>query len=65
MEVGDVEQNQAGLQKAAALVVELYGQGAVQYASARAVLLEKQGDAMGAAAWHRVLSVIEDLLRTS
>jgi hypothetical protein len=65
MEVGDVEQNQAGLQKAAVLVVELYGQGAARYASARAALLKKQGDAMGAAAWHRVLSLVEDLLRTS
>ena len=61
----DLEHNQAGLQKAAALVVELYGQGAVRYASARAALLKKQGDAIGAAAWRRVLSVVEDLLRTS
>jgi hypothetical protein len=58
-----VERSLAGLRKAAALVVELYGEDAVQYAAQRAVLLKEQGDLMGATAWQRVLPVIENLLR--
>jgi hypothetical protein len=58
-----VEQGQAGLKKAAALVVELYGEDAVQYAAQRVVLLREQGDLMGATAWQRVLPVIEIMLR--
>ena len=58
-----MEQVQAGLKKAAALVVELYGEDAVQYAAQRVVLLREQGDPMGATAWQRVLLVIETILR--
>jgi hypothetical protein len=58
-----VEQGQAGLKKAAALVVELYGEDAIQYAAQRVVLLREQGDLMGATAWQRVLPVIEIILR--
>jgi len=58
-----VEQGQAGLKKAAALVVELFGEDAVQYAAQRVVLLTEQGDLMGATAWQRVLPVIQIILR--
>jgi hypothetical protein len=58
-----VERSLAGLRKAAALVVELYGEGAAQYAARRVVLLKKQGDYMGATAWQRVLPVIQTILR--
>jgi hypothetical protein len=58
-----VERSLAGLRKAAALVVELYGKGATQYAARRVVLLKKQGDFMGAEAWQRVLPVIQIILR--
>jgi hypothetical protein len=43
-----VERSQAGLKKAAALVIDLYGEGAVQYAAQR--VLKEQGDLMGATA---------------
>ena len=58
-----MEHGQAGLRKAAALVVELYGEDAVQYAAQRVVLLREQGDLMGATAWQRVLPVIQTILR--
>ena len=58
-----MEQGQVGLKKAAALVVDLYGEGAVQYAAQRIVLLKKQGDLVGATAWQRVLPVIQITLR--
>jgi hypothetical protein len=58
-----VERSLAGLRKAAALVVELYGEGAAQYAVRRVVLLKKQGDFIGATAWQRVLPVIQTILR--
>ena len=58
-----MEQKQAGLEKAAVLVVELYGQDAAQYAAERITLLGKPGDAMGTAAWQRVLPVVRDILR--
>jgi hypothetical protein len=58
-----LEQNEAGLRKAATLVVDLYGHEAAQYAIKRATLLKRQGDAMGAVAWQRVLPVIQGLLR--
>ena len=51
------------MRKAAALVVELYGEDAVQYAAQRVVLLREQGDLMGATAWQRVLPVIQTILR--
>ena len=57
------EQSEAGLQKAAALVVDLFGQQAIRYAVARAVQLEKKGDRIGAIAWQRVLPAIEQLLK--
>ena len=43
-----MEHGQAGLRKAAALVVEFYGEDAVQYAAQRVVVLREQGDLMGA-----------------
>jgi hypothetical protein len=55
--------HQAGLEKAAALVVDLYGESAVEYAAERVTLLEEQGDTLGAAAWRRVLPVIQSILR--
>ena len=58
-----MEQSQVGLKKAAVLVVDLYGEGAVQYAAQRMALLKKQGDLVGATAWQRVLPVIQITLR--
>jgi hypothetical protein len=58
-----VEQSEAGLRKAAALVVDLFGREAVRYAAARAAQLEKKGDRIGAIAWQRVLPAIEQLLK--
>ena len=58
-----MEQKQARLEKAAVLVVDLYGQDAAQYAAERMTLLGKPGDAMGTTAWQRVLPVVRDLLR--
>ena len=58
-----MELGQVGLKRAAELVVDLYGEGAVQYAAQRIVLLKKQGDLVGATAWQRVLPVIQITLR--
>ena len=44
------------------MVVELYGEDAVEYAAQRATSLKEQGDAMDAKAWRLVLPVIQCLL---
>jgi len=56
-----VDQERERLQKAAMLVINLYGAGARSYVSKRAQLLRKQGDALGARAWLRVAPLIEEL----
>jgi hypothetical protein len=58
-----VELGQVGLKRAAELVVDLYGDGAIRYATQRVVLLRKQGDLLGATAWQRVLPMIQIILR--
>ena len=56
-----MDKEREGLQKAAMLVIDLYGAGAGSYVSKRAELLRKRGDALGAKAWLRVAPVIEEL----
>jgi hypothetical protein len=49
------------LVKAALLVVEAKGDGAMAHAQQRAGLLRQQGDAAGAEAWLRVVAVIAEM----
>ena len=56
-----MDQERKRLQKAAMLVIDLYGAGAGSYVSKRAKLLRKQGDALGAKAWLRVARLIKEL----
>ena len=56
-----MDKEREGLQKAAMLVIDLYGAGAGSYVSKRAELLRKQGDVLGAKAWLRVAPVIAEL----
>ena len=56
-----MDKEREGLQKAAMLVIDLYGAGARSYVSKRAELLRKRGDALGAKAWLRVALVTEEL----
>jgi len=56
-----VDKEREGLQKAAMLVIDLYGAGAGSYVSKRAELLRKRGDVLGAKAWLRVAPVIAEL----
>jgi hypothetical protein len=53
----------APLYVAAEFVIEAIGEDAASYATARADLLYRKGDFLGAAAWRRVTPLIEELQR--
>jgi hypothetical protein len=44
-------------------VIDEIGEDAATYAVERADLLDREGDALSAAAWRRIAPVIEELLR--
>ena len=54
---------ESGVRHAAMLVIDELGENAAAYATARAIVLQKQGDEIGASAWRRVAPVIEELQR--
>ena len=54
-------QDYAHIRKAANLVIDEIGEDAATYAADRADLLQREGDALGAAAWRRIAPVIEEL----
>ena len=56
-------QDYALIRKAANLVIDEIGEDAATYAADRADLLQREGDALGAAAWRRIAPVIEELQR--
>ena len=56
-------QDYALIHKAANLVIDEFGEDAATYAAERADLLDREGDALGAAAWRRIAPVIEELQR--
>ena len=53
--------NRRCLVKAALLVIDAKGDGAMEYALLRAAVLRQDGDEAGAEAWLRVLPVIAEL----
>ena len=55
--------DEAGVRRAAILVIHELGENAAAYAVTRAIVLQKQGDEIGAATWRRVAPVIEELQR--
>jgi hypothetical protein len=56
-------QDYALIYRAANLVIDEIGEDAATYAAERADLLNREGDALGAAAWRRIAPVIEELQR--
>ena len=48
----------------AKLLVDRHGNGANRHATQRATELLEQGDLEGAAVWWRIVSTIDDILRT-
>ena len=54
-------QDYALIRKAANLVIDEIGEDAATYAADRADLLQREGDALGAAAWRRIAPVIVEL----
>jgi hypothetical protein len=55
--------DEIGVRRAAMLVIDELGENAAAYAATRAIVLQKQGDEIGASAWRRVAPVIEELQR--
>ena len=53
--------DKASRRKAAELVIEEFGEGAASHATARADVLYRAGDELGAAAWQWVTPMIEQL----
>jgi hypothetical protein len=53
----------SGVRRAARLVINELGEGAAEYAVTRAMVLQRQGDEVGASTWRRVAPVIEELQR--
>jgi len=53
----------SGVRRAAILVIDEFGESAAEYAVTRAMVLQRQGDEIGASTWRRVAPVIEELQR--
>jgi hypothetical protein len=56
-------QDYALIHRAVNFVIDEIGEDAATYAAERADLLDREGDALGAAAWRRIAPVIEELQR--
>ena len=54
---------ETGLHRAAMVMIEEFGENAAAYAATRAIILQKQGDEIGASTWRRVAPVIEEMQR--
>ena len=55
--------DESGVRYAAMLVIDELGDNAAAYATKRAIVLQKQGDEIGASAWSRIAPVIEEMQR--
>ena len=53
----------SAIRRAAMLVIDELGEDAAEYAATRAMVLQRQGDEIGASTWRRVAPVIEELQR--
>jgi hypothetical protein len=53
----------SGVRRAARLVIDELGEDAAEYAVTRAMVLQRQGDEVGASTWRRVAPVIEEMER--
>ena len=53
----------SAIRRAAILVIDEFGESAAEYAVTRAMVLQRQGDEIGASTWRRVAPVIEELQR--
>ena len=53
----------SGVRRAAMVVIDELGEAAAEYAATRAMVLQRQGDEVGASTWRRVAPVIEELQR--
>ena len=53
----------SGVRRAAILVIDEFGESAAEYAVTRAMVLQRQGDEIGASTWRRIAPVIEEMQR--
>jgi len=53
----------SGVRRAAILVIDEFGESAAEYAVTRAMVLQRQGDEIGASTWRRVGHLIEEVQR--
>jgi hypothetical protein len=53
----------SGVRRAAMVVIDELGEDAAEYAVTRAMVLQRQGDEIGASTWRRVAPVIEEIQR--
>ena len=51
------------VRRAAMLVIDEFGESAAEYAETRAMVLQRQGDNMGASTWRRIAPVIAEMQR--
>jgi hypothetical protein len=58
-----VLRDDGGIRRAAMLVIDEFGESAAEYAATRAMVLQRQGDEMGASRWRRIAPVIEEMQR--
>ena len=53
----------SGVRRAAMVVIDELGEDAADYAVTRAMVLQRQGDEIGASTWRRVAPVIKEIQR--
>ena len=58
-----VPRDESAVRRAAIQVIDEFGESAAEYAVTRAMVLQRQGDEIGASTWRRVAPVIEELQR--
>jgi hypothetical protein len=56
--------DETGVRWAAMFVIDELGEKAAAYAAMRAIVLQRQGDEIGASAWRRIAPVIAEMQRT-
>jgi hypothetical protein len=53
----------SGVRRAAMVVIDELGEDAAEYAVTRAMVLQRQGDEIGASTWRRIAPVIKEMQR--
>jgi hypothetical protein len=58
-----VPHDESAVRRAAMQVIDEFGESAADFAETRAIVLQRQGDDMGASRWRRIAPLIKEMQR--